>query len=144
MKLDDVEMTTALLLLRSLGLTKYEAHAYWNLIKNGPQNARVLSRFTGIPGGRIYSVMSGLINEGWVKVAVNERPKIYYAVDPDIIIPKRLKQMKEDFDALEIRANRISAILHTMFSKHSAIESSFFEGNNHFYKHFLARGKEVS
>lgn len=144
MKLDKIEVTTAILLLRSLGLTKYEALAYWNLIKNGPQNCRALSRFTTIPGGRIYSVMNDLVNEGWAIVTVNERPKIYYAVDPNKIIQKRLIQMRKEFDTLEIQANRISAILHTMFSKHSAIDYSFFEGNNHFYKHFLARGKEIS
>jgi sugar-specific transcriptional regulator TrmB len=138
MKLDTLEATTVLLLLRSLALTKYEARAYWSLIKNGPQNCRSLSRSTDIPSGRIYSVMNSLGKEEWVKVSVNERPKIYYAVDPEIIIQKRLIEMKKEFHMLEIQANRVSAILHIMFSEHATIDYSLFGGNNHFYKQFLA------
>jgi sugar-specific transcriptional regulator TrmB len=100
-------------LLRRIKLTKYETYAYLALIKYGPLNCKSLTRITGIPNGKIYTIMKTLVDEGWAQVSTQIRPKRYYPVDPETAIMNRIETLREGLNRLETSAKLISHQLKT-------------------------------
>jgi len=73
--------------LSSIGFTEYEARAYIALIGIGNATAREVSEISGVPHGRIYSVLKSLADKGYVFVEEGT-PAHYYAEKPfDVINP---------------------------------------------------------
>lgn len=101
-------------LLHDLGLCKYERKAYLTLLKHGPQNYKSLSDLSDVPYGRIYSTMENLAKKGWTK-SLNQRPKIYYATDPEKQMKNRLTEMKEEMVSLEEIVQRVSTQLKALY-----------------------------
>ena len=81
--------------LRELGLTKYEASAYYSLLKEGISGAQELSRKSDIPVGKIYEVLSNLNNIGLVEFQ-RSRPRKYRAVKPTIALNNLYAKKEED------------------------------------------------
>src|SRR5687767_8444573 len=50
--------------LEGLGLTAYEAKALDHLVRHGDRTGPALSRETGIPFGRVYDTLNGLVERG--------------------------------------------------------------------------------
>ncbi|UCH02199.1 MAG: TrmB family transcriptional regulator [Candidatus Bathyarchaeota archaeon] len=113
-------------LLRRIKLTKYEAYAYLALIKYGPLNCKSLTRITGIPNGKIYTVMKTLVDEGWAQVSTQIRPKRFYPVDPEIAIMNRIETLREGLNRLETSAKLISHQLKTTSTRVSYHNQSQF------------------
>ena len=67
--------------LADLGLTQYECQAYQALLHQSPLSAGDVSKITGIPQGKVYSVLDGLVREGFC-VIVPGRRKRFSAVSP--------------------------------------------------------------
>lgn len=67
--------------LEKAGLTGYEAEVYITLVMEGALTAREASRRSGVPYSRIYDVLEGLEEKGWVQVR-GGRPKLYAARPP--------------------------------------------------------------
>ncbi len=109
--------------LSELGLTNYETRAYLTLLKEGPQTCKMLTRITGIPTGKIYSVMNSLLAEGWVTTPARQRPKTYYATNPETAIKKRLIDFKEELNNLESSASNISPLLKSEFDQHYRLKN---------------------
>jgi len=101
-------------LLHDLGLCKYERKAYLTLLKHGPQNYKSLSDLSDVPYGKIYSVMERLAEKGWTK-SLNQRPKIFYATDPEEHMYNRLLEMKKEMASLENTIQRVSAKLKGLY-----------------------------
>lgn len=73
--------------LASIGFTEYEARAYIALIGICNATAREVSEISGVPHGRIYSVLKSLAEKGYVFVEEGT-PAHYYAEKPfDVINP---------------------------------------------------------
>ena len=119
-------------LLRSLGLTKYEMLAYLTLLKDGPQSCKSLTFKTEIPTGKVYTVIKKLAGEGWVRISYDERPKILYAMDPEVAIKKRILELKEKLDLLEINANRVSSTLKPFHERCSSTNGYEHRGRSRF------------
>jgi sugar-specific transcriptional regulator TrmB len=101
--------------LNSLELGKYEAEAYLALIKHGPQNYKGLIELSGVPYGKIYSTLKTLDNKGWVKTT-DQRPKIFYAVDPEIPLRNGINKIRNIVYDLEESFQRITPRLKTLYN----------------------------
>jgi sugar-specific transcriptional regulator TrmB len=53
--------------LERIGLTEYEAKAYFALLEVHLNTATKVSEKSGVPRTRIYSVLESLMNKGWVR-----------------------------------------------------------------------------
>jgi len=82
-------------LLEEMGLSRYEAKVYENLLNEGPSDAQEVSQQSGVPKGRIYDVFDHLADKGLVEPKENSRPKLVKAVKPRIAL-KRLVDAKEE------------------------------------------------
>jgi len=107
------------------------------LVSNGPSNYRILGRESKVPIGKIYQVLSALESKGFVEV-IQEKPKIYRAVDPKKALRRRLKQLEDDFFELERKIKEELPSLQLQYSlKHDLIQgvvSEIFVGKNSFRK----------
>ncbi len=70
---------------RSLGLTKYEVHVYLTLLRNDSADASFIASISGVPLGRIYSVLSSLQRKKIIH-AQKTRPRKFAAVEPSIAL----------------------------------------------------------
>ncbi len=81
--------------LKRVGLTEYEAKAYLCLLKNHLNSATKLSKKSGVPRTKIYSVLRSLQRKGWVKI-YSGAPLLFRAIDPSEVFD-RIKRGYEDF-----------------------------------------------
>ena len=79
--------------MKKLGFSEYECKAYLTLLEDYPLNGYALSKNSGIPRSRIYEVLKNLITKQMVVEQAEEKNKLYYPMEPDIII----KRLKEDY-----------------------------------------------
>jgi len=70
-------------LLQKIGLSKYQASMYACLLRKGPLDARILSRESHVPMGKIYDALSQLLTNEII-VEHSGRPKRYEAIIPEI------------------------------------------------------------
>ncbi|MCW2641180.1 MAG: in-like serine protease [Dactylosporangium sp.] len=70
--------------LVGLGLTVYEARAYWGLVRRERSTGTELARVTGLPRQRVYDVLERLVERGFA-AAHPGRTMLYAAADPHIV-----------------------------------------------------------
>jgi len=103
-------MEDAAEVLRRLGLTDYEARAYVSLLSLGRASASEICRASGIPYSRIYGVLSGLRERGWVEVQ-GGRPARYAARPPaealKILLAEEEKRLRKMADEAVRRLEQI-------------------------------------
>lgn len=93
--------------MKKLGFSEYESKAYLKLLEEFPLNGYALSKNSGIPRSRIYEVLNSLINKQLVFEQEEEKNKLYYPVDPDIVIRKLKTHYEEVFDGISKFASRV-------------------------------------
>ncbi|MFH0904013.1 MAG: helix-turn-helix domain-containing protein [Methanobacteriota archaeon] len=71
--------------LRSFGLTKYEADVYLTLLRLGYADANLISSTSGVPLGRMYSILNDLLEKRIIH-SQETRPRKFVAVDPSTSI----------------------------------------------------------
>ena len=103
-------------LLGGLQFGRYETEVYLALIKHGPQNYRGLTRLSGVPYGRIYSVLKSLKSKGWIK-AVDGRPRIFQAIDPQVPLMQKWRLVSKRFRGLEEEFQRITPQLEMLYNQ---------------------------
>lgn len=80
-------------LLKKLGFTEYEARAYISLIGFGMATAREIHENSGVPQGRIYSVLRSLSDKNFIEIQ-DGNPSYYYAANP----VARLSKLKTEIN----------------------------------------------
>lgn len=102
---------------------------------NGQANYRAVSRESKVPVGKIYQVLSALEAKGFIEV-IQEKPKIYRAVEPKIALRRRLKQLEEHTLELERKIREALPTLQLQYGlKHDIVQgvvSEIFVGCNSF------------
>ena len=83
--------------LDRVGLTEYEEGALTELFSLGRTTAPTLAEATGIPKARIYGVLDGLADRGFVKV-IPERPKRYQPRSPEAILERAVENRRQDYE----------------------------------------------
>lgn len=84
-------------MLRSLGLSTYEAEAYLALLSLGAAGAHSISSRADIPTGRIYDVLNSLGEMNLIEVQ-DSRPRMYKAIDPRVAVRRILSRKKRQLD----------------------------------------------
>jgi len=83
--------------LREIGLTEYESQAYLSLIAYGELTAGAISKSTSIPYSKVYSVLDGLEEKGWVEIK-GGRPRLYYPKAPSDALRSELHRLERSFE----------------------------------------------
>jgi len=94
-------------LLSELGLTEYETEALDGLLRLGRTSAPDLSESTGIPKARIYDVLDGLADRGFVKV-IPGRPKLYEPRPPGEILRRADDNRRQEYRQFSHRLEELA------------------------------------
>ena len=102
--------------LEEFGLTNYESKLYITVLASGVSNARTLSKKSGVPYGRIYSVLSSLESQGLLEEQ-KSRPKKFLAVEPRFVLKKLLDMKGEEMKSLIQKASVVEDKLNAMYGE---------------------------
>src|SRR5258708_33844962 len=80
--------------LQQLGLNAYESCAYLVLLGHAKFKALELAARAHVPRQKIYEVLDSLIEKGFAQV-VQEKTKLFSAVEPSLAIPSYLARRGE-------------------------------------------------
>jgi sugar-specific transcriptional regulator TrmB len=80
--------------LERIGLTEYEAKAYFALLEVHLNTATKVSEKSGVPRTRIYSVLESLMNKGWVRI-YSGVPLLFKAQAPKEVFEKIKEEYSE-------------------------------------------------
>ncbi|UUX93097.1 TrmB family transcriptional regulator [Methanoplanus endosymbiosus] len=83
--------------LKTLGLTEYESKAYVSIVGLGISSAREIHENSGVPLGRIYSVLKSLADKGFIDVQEGN-PAFYSSSDPSMILNSFRMGINKDID----------------------------------------------
>lgn len=94
--------------LEGLGLTGYEIKTYVSLIEYGTMTAAEVSRQSRVPYSKIYEVLSGLEEKGWIE-ADRSRPSRFYPKPPSTAI--ETMKMKSERERAENEAEVLRELM---------------------------------
>src|SRR5437868_11604539 len=80
--------------LQAIGLNAYEARSYLVLVGHPRFKALELAARSHVPRQKIYEVLDSLIEKGFAQV-VQEKTKLFSAVEPSLAIPSYLARRGE-------------------------------------------------
>ncbi len=80
--------------LQQLGLNAYESRSYLVLLGHSRFKALELAARSHVPRQKIYEVLDSLVEKGFAQV-VQERTKLFSAVEPDLAIPSYLSRKRQ-------------------------------------------------
>lgn len=80
--------------LQQVGLNAYEARSYVVLVGHPRFKALELAARARVPRQKIYEVLDSLVEKGFAQV-VQEKTKLFSAVEPGLAIPAYLERQKE-------------------------------------------------
>ncbi len=92
-------MTTPTEQLQQLGLNKYEAEAYYTLLKYGPLTGYEVGKHSQVPLSRSYDILERLVDKGLAFVQPGE-PSRYSAQDPQHFLQQVRSSMEETLTEL--------------------------------------------
>jgi sugar-specific transcriptional regulator TrmB len=90
-------LETTIETLKKLGFTEYEARAYISLVGFGMATAREIHENSGVPQGRIYSVLKSLSDRNFIEIQEGN-PSYYYAENPGAILGRLKSDMNKAID----------------------------------------------
>lgn len=83
--------------LQQVGLNAYEARSYVVLVGHPRFKALELAARARVPRQKIYEVLDSLVEKGFAQV-VQEKTKLFSAVEPGLAIPAYLERQKENLE----------------------------------------------
>ena len=83
--------------LQQVGLNAYEARSYLVLVGHPRFKALELAARARVPRQKIYEVLDSLVERGFAQV-VQEKTKLFSAVEPGLAIPAYLERQKETME----------------------------------------------
>ena len=95
--------------LINIGLTQYEAKAYAALIKQNNLTANEIIEMSGIPQGKIYSVLNDLINKGFCYFLPGPKKK-YSANNPKQTIKKLIDENENKIQLMQEIAGNLGKV----------------------------------
>lgn len=88
--------------LKGIGLNLYERRLWIALLARGTSTAGELSEIASVPRSRVYDVLQGLADKGFV-VVQTAKPIRYVAIAPEEALERVKKKMEEDFRGVQER-----------------------------------------
>lgn len=98
-------------LLKTHGFSEYEAKAYTAVVGLGRGTAREICEISGVPQGRIYTVLHSLADRGFVEVEAGS-PAFYLAEDPAELFTALKEEYCESVDVLVEKLKRLHVEAH--------------------------------
>jgi sugar-specific transcriptional regulator TrmB len=87
--------------IQSLGLNQYEAKTYVTLVKIGPTSAYQISKASGVPRARIYEILNGLGQQGFVmKEEINEST-VYSPLPVEVFLETTHRKWRSTYQFVE-------------------------------------------
>jgi sugar-specific transcriptional regulator TrmB len=83
--------------LQQMGLNAYEARSYLVLVGHPRFKALELAARAHVPRQKIYEVLDSLVEKGFAQV-VQEKTKLFSAVEPSLAVPGYLSRRKENLE----------------------------------------------
>src|SRR5687767_15045427 len=80
--------------LQQIGLNAYEARSYLVLVGHPRFKALELAARAHVPRQKIYEVLDSLVEKGFAQV-IQEKTKLFSAVEPELAIPSYLARRGE-------------------------------------------------
>ncbi len=106
--------------LQQLGLNAYEARSYLVLLGHSRFKALELAPRARVPRQKIYEVLDSLVERGFARV-VQDRTKLFSAVEPNLAIPAWLARKRElvehELAGQSRSANNLMEDLNGLYSK---------------------------
>jgi len=109
-------------LLKSFGLSEYEAKAYSTLLLMGPSRAGDLSFESGVPQSKIYETLELLMDRHMIEV-FEGRPKEYKAFPPDQALRNMIEEKEMEIQRLKGHTINLAKVL-----KEKKEENEILEG----------------
>jgi sugar-specific transcriptional regulator TrmB len=94
--------------LQQLGLNAYEARTYLVLVGHPRFKALELANRASVPRQKIYEVLDSLVEKGFAHV-VQEKTKLFSAVEPGLAIPNYLGRRRELMERELAEQSRLAA-----------------------------------
>ena len=105
--------------LQQVGLNGYEARTYLVLVGHPRFKALELATRSHVPRQKIYEVLDGLVEKGFAQV-IQERTKLFSAVDPALAIPHFIDRRRESMErALSDQSRTASALVRDLDAAYS-------------------------
>src|SRR3954453_21001869 len=106
--------------LQQLGLNAYESRSYLVLLGHPKFKALELAARAHVPRQKIYEVLDSLVEKGFAQV-VQEKTKLFSAVDPNLAIPgylaRRTKTMQNELHEQSRLATGLMEDLKNLYSE---------------------------
>lgn len=96
--------------LQQLGLNAYESRSYLVLLGHPKFKALELAARAHVPRQKIYEVLDSLVEKGFAQV-VQERTKLFSAVEPNLAIPAYLSRKRQALEEELQDQNRLATAL---------------------------------
>ncbi len=94
--------------LQQLGLNAYESRSYLVLLGHPKFKALELAARAHVPRQKIYEVLDSLVEKGFAQV-VQEKTKLFSAVEPDLAIPSYLSRRRQSMEHELTDQSRVAA-----------------------------------
>ena len=111
-------MQTAILKLKELGFSEYEAKAYTALVNENPLTAYEISKNTGIPSSKVYEVIRKLEFKHMIQAVHGERSKIFIPVPPDEFVQNFRSSIDNNLHAVQTNLNNFRAGMNVNYTWH--------------------------
>lgn len=106
--------------LQQLGLNAYESRSYLVLLGHPRFKALELAARARVPRQKIYEVLDSLVEKGFAQV-VQERTKLFSAVEPDLAIPgylaRKRQALEHELEDQNRLANALAEDLKSIYSE---------------------------
>jgi Predicted transcriptional regulators len=97
-------------ILRGLGFSSYEARALVALARKHPANGYEVGKLSGIPGSKVYGVLEGLRNSGFVIADESTKPLRYEPLPPGELASRLREAHEGAVGTLEEELGRIAPL----------------------------------
>ncbi len=108
--------------LEALGLTRKEAKAYLELVRDGVSTAAHVAALLGVQYPAVYRVLHSLQGKGWIEVS-RERPNRYRARNPRVVAEQARQGREQELGAA---AERVGALVDEYETKARATDTDLF------------------
>ncbi len=93
--------------LKELGLTEYEAKAYTALVQNSHVSAYQVSKNSGIPRARIYDILNGLVEKGFVLKEETADQTTYSSIPVEMFLQQIQQRWQSNFTSISDQLEKL-------------------------------------
>lgn len=88
--------------MKAFGFTDAESKAYLSLLQNGPSTGYEVSKKSGVPKSKVYTVLYSLVQKGAVLLNEGESSNTYMAENPDDLLTLLRSNINRQLKELEL------------------------------------------